>query len=62
MKRQQILQTIKDLSKSQRFYGRLLRALTEAEETNSEGYEEFMSGLESQNFSDAVDLVIYLET
>ena len=61
MDRTAILQTIRDLSKSQGFYGRLLRSLEDAEENNNEAYEEFMSNLEAQNFSDPVDLVLYLE-
>ena len=62
MKRAQILETIKQLAKSQGFYGRLLYNLESAESYNPESYEEFMTELENKNFSDAVDLVIYLET
>ena len=61
MKREQIINTIKNLSLSQGFYGRLYRAIEDAKENNPDAYESFMEELESQNFSDAVDLVIYLE-
>lgn len=62
MTRNEILNTIKDLAKSQGFYGRLLYNLESAESYNPEYYEAFMTELESQNFSDAVDLIIYLES
>ena len=62
MKRQQILQTIKELARSQGFYGRLYNALITAEKNQPNEYEEYMQNLESQNFKDPVDLVLYLET
>lgn len=62
MKRNEILNIIKDLVKSQSFYGRLLYNLKSAESYDPEAYEAFMTELESKNFSDAVDLVIYLES
>lgn len=62
MKRKEILNVIKDLSKSQGFYGRLLNRLESAKSYDPDAYDAFMSELEAQNFSDAVDLVIYLES
>ena len=61
MSRTQIIETIKQLSLSQGFYGRLYRAIEDAKENNPDDYESWMEELESQNFSSAVDLVIYLE-
>lgn len=58
MKRDEILNVIKSLARSQGFYGRLLQEINEMDE---EQYDEFMGRLEAQNFSDAVELVIYIE-
>ena len=62
MKRQQIMATIRDLAKSQGFYGRLQRQLEEAQEKWPEEYDRYMKELENQCFVDALDLVIYLES
>jgi len=62
MKRQQIIDTIKDLAKSQGLYGRILVGMRELEELDPEAYEKNMQFLEEQNFKDAVDLVLYFET
>jgi hypothetical protein len=61
MKREQIINTIKNLARSQGFYSRLYRAIEDAKENNPDAYEDFMTELEAQNFSDSVDLVLYLE-
>lgn len=58
MNREQILEAIQSLAKSQGFYGRLLQQINEAEEDVREG---FLSELEFKNFKDTVDLVLYLE-
>lgn len=57
MTRNEILNTFRQLSMSQGFYGRLLRDM----ETNEELAEEVLSKLEGKNFRDAVDLVMYIE-
>ena len=46
------------LAQSQGFYGRLLRNIDEMDE---EDREKVWSDLESQNFKDAVDLIMYIE-
>lgn len=51
MDRYQILNTIRNLARSQGFYGRLLRDMT----------DEYLDYLEEQNFADAFELVIFLE-
>lgn len=58
MSREAILAAIENLAQSQGFYGRLLEVIRGASE---EVRDEFLSTLEQQNFSDTVDLVMYLE-
>ena len=54
MNSEEILNTIKDLAKSQGFYGRLLEQIQDNEEA--------LEYLEQQNFKDAVDLILFLES
>ena len=56
MKANEILETIKMLAKSQGFYGRLLNAIETSEER-----ENILAELESENFKDPVDLVMFFE-
>lgn len=58
MKREEIMETIKTLASSQGLYSRLYRDLMELDE---EKYDEVMTELESQNFKDGVDLIMYIE-
>jgi hypothetical protein len=51
MNKEQIMEFLQTMSRSQGFYGRLLENMT----------DEFMDELVSQNFSDNVELVMYLE-
>ena len=57
MNREQILNAIKDLSKSQGKYGKLYEFLT----SGTDKAEFALSLLEVQHFGDAVDLVMYIE-
>lgn len=57
MNREQIIQAITQLSKSQGFYQRLLDMI---EEGGTE-VDNFLNHMESQNFSDTIDLILYLE-
>ena len=59
MKREEIIKTIKSLAGSQGFYGRLYGDLIELDEDE---YDEVMTKLESQNFKDGVDLVMFIES
>lgn len=59
MNKNDILNVIIDLSYSQGFYGRLLRVIRE-EETEL-GYSSILDELESQNFNDSLDMILYLE-
>ena len=61
MKRESILGIIRDLAKSKGFYGRLYMDLMFMQKDSPEQYEEIMEELESKNFSDPVDLVLYIE-
>lgn len=53
MDRGAILTAVRQLAQSQGFYGRLLQSL--------EGNDEALEYLESLNFTDTVDMVLYLE-
>lgn len=58
MNREQILSAIKDLAMSQGSYGRMYEFLTSG--TNEA--EEALTILEEQNFGDAVDMVMFIES
>ena len=62
MKRNQILSVIKSLASSQGFYSKLYRSLKDAEVNNFDAYDSYLSLLEEQNFGDAVDLILFLES
>jgi hypothetical protein len=53
MNREQILAAVKELAKSQGFYGRLLETLR--------NNEKALAYLEEQKFGDVVDMVMFLE-
>ena len=57
MDRQAIRGTFEMLAQSQGFYGRLVRSIDEMDE---EDREKVWSDLESQNFKDAVDLILFI--
>ena len=54
MNKEEILQAIKDLAKSQGFYCRILQAIEED--------ATILDKLAELNFKDSIDLVLYLET
>lgn len=58
MTRNQILNSIRNLGKHQRYYSNLYKYLKE----NSDGAELLLEELEDQDFKDEVDLCMYLET
>jgi hypothetical protein len=53
MNKQEIYSTIKSLASSQGFYGRILDQIDD--------HPEILDILEAQNFTDIVDLIMYLE-
>ena len=56
MKANEILEAIKMLAKSQGVYGKVLNYIETSEER-----ENILAGLESLNFKDSVDLVMFFE-
>lgn len=58
MTRDDILDAIRTLARSQGFYGRLLDAIYEADD---DARDEFLDTLEDQHFNDMLDLVMFLE-
>ena len=57
----EIMNFIGEMSYSQGFYGRLYRDIKELEKNDEESYARLVEELESQNFKDNLDLVMYLE-
>ena len=57
MTKNEILKTIKLLSQSQGYYGRLYNRLME----NDDAAQKWLAEAESQNFQDTVDLVLWIE-
>ena len=58
MKRNEIMNTIRGLAKSQGFYGRLLSEIESLDKKKKEMFFEYM---EARNFKDAIDLVMFFE-
>lgn len=58
MKRDEILEVFQSLARSQGMYGRILRLI---DRMTDEEREVMWQELETQNFEDAVDLVLYIE-
>ena len=61
MNRDQILETIKSLAKSQGLYGRILDNLNKVLENYPDEYEKLMEALENMHFKDVIDLIMYFE-
>ena len=61
MTRRQILDTIKDLARSQGLYGRIYEAIQSLKEADSDQYDSFMNHLVNQQFETPVDLVLFFE-
>ena len=61
MKMNEIISVIEMLSHSQGFYGRLLRSIYELKQENETEYNELKNYLESQNFSDSLDVIMFFE-
>lgn len=58
MTKDQIMDTIRTLAKSQGFYARILRIL---ENSSDETCDAFLKGAEEYGVYDAIDLINYLE-
>ena len=61
MTRRQILDTIRDLGRSQGLYSRMYASLQNLRQEDPEQFDLYMNHLVSQQFSDPVDLVLYFE-
>lgn len=61
MTKQDILDTIRNLSHSQGLYSRLYQSLQEMRREDPEQYNSFMEHLQQQHFKDPVDLIMYFE-
>lgn len=57
MNKKEILQNIRILAASQGFYGRLYQSIMKSNEK-----ENILQYLENQNFTDAIDLILFLES
>lgn len=57
----QILEVIENLSHSQGYYARLLENINYAKDNDPNSYENIVAMLESQNFTDPVDIVMFFE-
>lgn len=57
MKKNEILELVKSLANSQGFYTGLYQFLN----SNTLESEQYLDHLESKNFKDAVDFILYLE-
>ena len=62
MNREQIMQVIRMLAKSQGFYSRLLEGLMEMRDERPDELDNYLSLLESKNFQDELDIVLYFES
>lgn len=58
---EEIMKCLEALAKSQGFYSRFCQYLRQLREDFPERWEDVVTELESQNFKDSVDLVMYLE-
>ena len=61
MDREQIMQVIRNLAKSQGLYGRLLYDIQELQNNNPEEADRLFSVLEAQKFNDELDIILYFE-
>lgn len=61
MKMNEILDVIRMLASSQGSYGRMYDSIMELKAYDPIGYDELVEELESKNFSDAVDFIMFVE-
>ena len=59
MKRDEIEQLFISLAKSQGLYGRILNVINN--EMDADDLETFWQNLESQNFKDSIDVIMFIE-
>ena len=56
-----VINILIELSRSQGFYGRLLRDLSEIKKYEPERFDLIVMEIESQEFTNALDVVMYFE-
>jgi hypothetical protein len=61
MDREQLLNLIRDLAKSQGAYGRLLQQIDDLRAYDEGQYNDLMEYLESKNFKDGVEFILAYE-
>lgn len=61
MKMNDIMEVIKNLSRSQGFYKRLLWDIYELQDNNPKTYEELVEYWESKKFKDSLDFILFME-
>lgn len=61
MKIDEILNLFRSLAMSQGFYGRLLVNIEELKKNDEESYENFVSMMESKNFQNPLDVILFVE-
>ena len=57
----QVIELVRQLSRSQGYYGRLLERILYLQEYEPEAFEEFKMVIEEQHFKDPVDVVLFFE-
>lgn len=57
----QVIELVRQLSRSQGYYGRLLERILYLREYEPEAFEEFKMVIEDQHFKDPVDVVLFFE-
>lgn len=61
MKINEILEAIKELAKSQGFYGRMYANLMELKENDGEAWAELVEKLEAKKFKNTLDFIFWVE-
>ena len=61
MKIDEILNLFRTLAMSQGFYGRLLANIEELKKNDEESYDNFVSMMESKNFQNPLDVILFVE-
>lgn len=56
-----IMAIIRDLSRSQGSYWRLLKAIEDCKENSPEDYDELVEKRTSMKFKDSLDFILYIE-
>ena len=58
---EECVEVIKTLAQSQGFYARLYANIIDTKENYPEAWEDFKEVMESQNFKDPIDIVLFFE-